>query len=183
MQVLSQHSAASLPPSVSGSDVALPNLTSSYVYPLVYPVLQTNILERVCLLLSLYLLKMKKIISQFTSSKKTGEHSAYDESTLLQRTDRLVSVSIHPSDFYILLPLDLISLISPMQTYVQVNQEAYTNLVELLLRNQWYVTVIKISKKLLNHIPPTKLDIKRIVLLLNHSLKQHTKERKSCSTT
>ncbi|XP_018452520.1 serine/threonine-protein kinase BLUS1 isoform X1 [Raphanus sativus] len=45
-EVLSQHSAASLPPSVSGSDVALPNLTSSYVYPLVYPVLQTNILER-----------------------------------------------------------------------------------------------------------------------------------------
>ncbi|VVB11562.1 unnamed protein product [Arabis nemorensis] len=46
MQVLSQHSTASLPPSVIGSDVTLPNLTSSYVYPLVYPVLQTNILER-----------------------------------------------------------------------------------------------------------------------------------------
>uniref|UniRef100_A0A1J3K5Q4 Serine/threonine-protein kinase fray2 n=3 Tax=Noccaea caerulescens TaxID=107243 RepID=A0A1J3K5Q4_NOCCA len=46
MQVLSQHSSASLPPSVLGSDVTLPNLTSSYVYPLVYPVLQTNILER-----------------------------------------------------------------------------------------------------------------------------------------
>ncbi|XP_033131639.1 STE20/SPS1-related proline-alanine-rich protein kinase isoform X2 [Brassica rapa] len=46
MQVLGHHSAASLPPTVSGADVALPNLTSSYVYPLVYPVLQTNILER-----------------------------------------------------------------------------------------------------------------------------------------
>ncbi|CAF2060386.1 unnamed protein product [Brassica oleracea] len=46
MQVLGHHSAASLPPSVSGADVPLPNLTSSYVYPLVYPVLQTNILER-----------------------------------------------------------------------------------------------------------------------------------------
>ncbi|CAH2067917.1 unnamed protein product [Thlaspi arvense] len=46
MQVLCQQSSASLPPSVSGSDVTLPNLTSSYVYPLVYPVLQTNILER-----------------------------------------------------------------------------------------------------------------------------------------
>ncbi|KAL1205605.1 Serine/threonine-protein kinase BLUS1 [Cardamine amara subsp. amara] len=42
MQVLCQHSSASLPL----SDVTLPNLTSSYVYPLVYPVLQTNILER-----------------------------------------------------------------------------------------------------------------------------------------
>ncbi|XP_010429864.1 PREDICTED: STE20/SPS1-related proline-alanine-rich protein kinase-like isoform X2 [Camelina sativa] len=42
MQVLCQHASTSLPP----SDVALPNLTSSYVYPLVYPVLQTNILER-----------------------------------------------------------------------------------------------------------------------------------------
>jgi len=42
MQVLCQHSSASLP----HSDVTLPNLTSSYVYPLVYPVLQTNILER-----------------------------------------------------------------------------------------------------------------------------------------
>lgn len=49
MQVLGHHSAASLPPTVSGADVALPNLTSSYVYPLVYPVLQTNILERVCM--------------------------------------------------------------------------------------------------------------------------------------
>ncbi|XP_009104509.1 STE20/SPS1-related proline-alanine-rich protein kinase isoform X1 [Brassica rapa] len=45
-EVLGHHSAASLPPTVSGADVALPNLTSSYVYPLVYPVLQTNILER-----------------------------------------------------------------------------------------------------------------------------------------
>ncbi|KAL0806125.1 STE20/SPS1-related proline-alanine-rich protein kinase isoform X1 [Brassica napus] len=45
-EVLGHHSAASLPPSVSGADVPLPNLTSSYVYPLVYPVLQTNILER-----------------------------------------------------------------------------------------------------------------------------------------
>ncbi|CAN8272097.1 unnamed protein product [Cochlearia groenlandica] len=46
MQVLSQHSTASLPPPIVGSDATLPNLTSSYVYPLVYPVLQTNILER-----------------------------------------------------------------------------------------------------------------------------------------
>ncbi|KAF8103090.1 hypothetical protein N665_0188s0048 [Sinapis alba] len=46
MQVLGHHSAVSLPPSVSGADVALPNLTSSYVYSLVYPVLQTNIFER-----------------------------------------------------------------------------------------------------------------------------------------
>ncbi|EFH47273.1 predicted protein [Arabidopsis lyrata subsp. lyrata] len=42
MQMLCQHSSASLPP----SGVTLPKLTSSYVYPLVYPVLQTNILER-----------------------------------------------------------------------------------------------------------------------------------------
>ncbi|CAL9228959.1 unnamed protein product [Arabidopsis halleri] len=40
--MLYQHSSAFLPP----SDVTLPKLTSSYVYPLVYPVLQTNILER-----------------------------------------------------------------------------------------------------------------------------------------
>ncbi|KAH0919132.1 hypothetical protein HID58_026792 [Brassica napus] len=33
-EVLGHHSAASLPPTVSGADVALPNLTSSYVYPL-----------------------------------------------------------------------------------------------------------------------------------------------------
>ncbi|CAH8269863.1 unnamed protein product [Arabidopsis lyrata] len=41
-KMLCQHSSASLPP----SGVTLPKLTSSYVYPLVYPVLQTNILER-----------------------------------------------------------------------------------------------------------------------------------------
>ncbi|XP_010532051.1 PREDICTED: STE20/SPS1-related proline-alanine-rich protein kinase-like isoform X2 [Tarenaya hassleriana] len=46
MQVLSQHPALSLASSVSGSDAISPNLSSSYIYQLVYPVLQTNILER-----------------------------------------------------------------------------------------------------------------------------------------
>ncbi|XP_010539558.1 PREDICTED: serine/threonine-protein kinase BLUS1-like isoform X2 [Tarenaya hassleriana] len=41
MQVLCQH-----PSPGSGSDAASPNLATSYVYQLVYPILQTNILER-----------------------------------------------------------------------------------------------------------------------------------------
>ncbi|XP_024006717.1 serine/threonine-protein kinase OSR1 isoform X2 [Eutrema salsugineum] len=62
MQVLSQHSAASLPPSVSGSDITLPNLTSSYVYPLVYPVLQTNIVERDHILHMMKVLTYRELI-------------------------------------------------------------------------------------------------------------------------